>query len=297
MGFLMCPITSAQDVNDDKEYISFKEYSTLDKKYNSLNKDILKCFSEIKRLETNQSSLLTENENNKVKIDSLTNVLNGLKEIQVSDKCNIEDKILKTNNSVDINKAELNSRTQWGIIATIVIILLLIIITVFVLKKLKKGSSSIDDVRKAQDALQSAQTKMQEESVKLDSKLVELIEKQMGNVSVQTNTEPDHSLALKVADEIVRIEYNLSKMDPSIKGYKPLSKAVERMKDNFNANGYEIVDMLGKKYDDGMRVIATFITDESLEDGQQIITKVKKPQVIFNGKMIQAAEIQVSQSE
>ena len=112
----------------------------------------------------------------------------------------------------------------------------------------------------------------------------------------EDNGKPDHSLALKVADEIVRIELNMSRMDSSIKGYKQLAKAVERIKDNFKANGYEIVDMLGKPYNEGMKVIANFVVDEDLEEGKQIITGITKPQINYNGQMIQAAQITVSQN-
>ena len=97
---------------------------------------------------------------------------------------------------------------------------------------------------------------------------------------------PDHSLVLKVADELIRIEANLSKMDPSVKGFKQISKAVERIRTNFEAYGYEIVDMLGKPYDDGMKVVANFVTDESLTPGAQIITSISKPQINYNGIMI-----------
>ena len=68
------------------------------------------------------------------------------------------------------------------------------------------------------------------------------------------------------------------------------------MKDNLLANGYEIVDMLGKPYNDGMKVTANFIEDEELEEGQKIITAVIKPQINYKGKMIQAANITVSQN-
>ena len=108
--------------------------------------------------------------------------------------------------------------------------------------------------------------------------------------------KPDHTFTLKVADEIIRIELNMSRMDSSIKGYKQLKKAVERIKDNLKANGYEIVDMLGKSYNDGMKVIANFIPDETLPEGSQIITGIIKPQINYNGQMIQAAQITVSQN-
>lgn len=108
--------------------------------------------------------------------------------------------------------------------------------------------------------------------------------------------ERDHSLALKIADEVMRIENNLSHMDSSAKGYKQLTKAVERIKQNFHANGYEIANLLGQHYDDGMKVTADFVLDDTLAPGEQLITNVIKPLVIYEGKMIQSAQVIVSQN-
>ena len=88
----------------------------------------------------------------------------------------------------------------------------------------------------------------------------------------------------------------LYKMDKDVRGHKQLSKAINQMKDNLLANGYELVDMLGKPYHEGMRVIANFTEDENLENGTQIITAIIKPQINFKGQMIQAAQVTVSQN-
>ena len=133
--------------------------------------------------------------------------------------------------------------------------------------------------------------------VRLDSMLLELIDNQTRTNIPQTESQQEgHDLVLKVADEIVRIEANLSHMNASVKGYKQLAKAVERIKTNFRANGYEIVDMLGKPYHEGMKVTANFVTDETLPEGEQLITGVIKPQINYCGKMIQAAQITVNQN-
>ena len=68
------------------------------------------------------------------------------------------------------------------------------------------------------------------------------------------------------------------------------------MKDNLQAYGYELVDMLGKPYNEGMKVTPSFVEDDNLEKGQQIISGIIKPQINYNGKMIQAAQITVSQN-
>ena len=122
------------------------------------------------------------------------------------------------------------------------------------------------------------------------------VSKQQPSQPASSSQKPDHSLALKVADEIVRIKTNLMRMDTSVKGHKQLSKAVERIEANFLANGYEIVDMLGKPYYEGMKVAASFVDDETLPKGTQKITRVIKPQINYNNVMIQAAQIEVSQN-
>lgn len=85
-------------------------------------------------------------------------------------------------------------------------------------------------------------------------------------------------------------------MDSSVRGYKQLTKSIRQMKDNLLANGYEIVEMLGKPYNEGMRVQANFSEDESLPLGTQTITGIIKPQINYKGKMIQAAQITVTQN-
>ena len=125
----------------------------------------------------------------------------------------------------------------------------------------------------------------------IDDKLAELMANQSSEPAIQ-----DHSLVLKVADELIRIEANLSKMDSSVKGFKQIAKAVERIRTNYEAYGYEIVDMLGKPFDDGMKVVANFVADESLAPGAQIITAISKPQINYNGVMIQSAQVTVSQN-
>lgn len=261
------------------------------------NKKLLQLSEASNENKCNIQTLEQRNEILCKSIDSLKTVCDRLKEAQKSDRDTINSKIEETKDTVAFNQSTVENRTLWGGIIAVAIFFVSLAIFYYLTKRIKQGSSSIDEVRKAQDALQTAQTKMQEESVKLDNKMIELMGQQMSSVSKETNMQTDHSLALKVADEIVRIEMNLSRMDASIKGYKQLAKAVQRIKDKFNANGYEIVDMLGKPYVAGMKAAVTFVTDENLEQGQQIITKIIKPQINYQQQMIQAAQIEVSQPE
>lgn len=209
----------------------------------------------------------------------------------------ISDANQKIDSNVSTLSESINSRTWLGALGILIAIGLLACTYYILRKKISSGTSTIDKIRNAQEGLESAQKAMQEESVKLDSKLVELLDKKMEATPASvSNEQTDHTLALKVADEIVRIETNLSRMDTSVKGYKQLAKAVERIRANFLANGYEIVEMLGKPYNEGMKVVANFVSDETLAEGEQKITGIIKPQINYKGKMIQSAQITVSQN-
>jgi len=209
--------------------------------------------------------------------------------------------------SADISRTDSNAVTRYSTLDEsltsstrfwIIAVVLLLIISIIIYYILKKRIHSDKDYLTNQ--LSKTRNDLEEEGIKLDNKLIELLTTQLKvleNNKPQDSNEKDHSLALKIADEIVRIEKNLSNMDPEIRGYKQLDASIRRIKDNFDANGYELVDMLNKPYDQGMKVIANFKPDENLKAGEQVITRIIKPQVNFRGTMIQSAQIEVSQGE
>lgn len=146
--------------------------------------------------------------------------------------------------------------------------------------------------------VQKLSADVQTKLVKVDAEFITALEKMLETKPLAQSpaaAEEDHSLALKVADEITRIEQNLAQMDPAVKGHKQLSAAVKRMNENLVAAGYQVPELLGKPYDDGMKLSPTFVPDDTLADGERRITRVYKPTVLFKGKMIQAGEVQVAQ--
>lgn len=293
-----CLLTSAKLANDaDKIKVLEDKFTLLQKQQGNVENHLNKLVDKQREGEHKIQSLSNENAKLAKAIDSLQNACRQLANTQAADRKNISGEINKTNSNVQTNQDMLRSRTLWIGIMAVALLIFIVGVAYQLTKRIKSGNTSIGEVRKAQEALQLVQTKMQEESVKLDDKLLEMFDKQISATPKVVGTDkPDHSLALKVADEIVRIELNMSRMDSSIKGYKQLAKAVERIKDNFKANGYEIIDMLGKPYNEGMKVTANFVADEELEEGKQIITGITKPQINYNGQMIQAAQITVSQN-
>lgn len=294
----VCQATNAKPSSDNDKIKSLDEKCVnLQNQQSRIANDLCRLKDKQKESDRRIQALKSDNNRQSAVIDSLRNTCKQLTETQFADRKSVNGMIDKTNSNVQANQETLQSRTLLVCIIAILMLVIIVGVAYRLARRIKSGNTSIDEVRKAQDALQAAQTKMQEESIKLDDKLLELFDRQIANVPKNADYgEPDHSLALKVADEIVRIELNMSRMDSSIKGYKQLAKAVERIKDNFKANGYEIVDLLGKPYNEGMKVSANFVVDEDLEEGKQVITGITKPQVNYNGQMIQAAQITVSQN-
>lgn len=208
----------------------------------------------------------------------------------------ISDANQKIDSNVSTLSESINSRSLIGALGILIAIGLLAFTYYLLRRKISSGASTIDKIRSAQEGLETAQKAMQEESVKLDSKLVELIDKQMSNNILKEDQKVDHSFALKVGDEIAKIETNLSKMDPEVKGYRQLKQALKRIKDNFNAHGYEIVELLGLDYNDGMPFEAQFVPDETLPEGKRVISGITRLQINYNGEMIQSAKITVRQN-
>jgi|GEM_PF-2430971 hypothetical protein len=107
--------------------------------------------------------------------------------------------------------------------------------------------------------------------------------------------EQDHSLTLKVADEVTRINAFANTLDPTKQEAIALKGSVKRIIDNFKVNNYEIVNLLGQNYDERLNIeVVGEEIDPTLKAGEEIISKVIKPLVKFNGKQIQAAQVEIS---
>lgn len=277
----------AQSVADDDVSLLKKEISVLKQQ---IGNQRLNYVIQLKKINSLQSELSKSNK----EIDSLLSKVDVLTTALSSTETKLGADITKVNQTVEDNtaniKESISSKTLIGIFAILILAILSGIGLYILRKKVSDSDAAIDTVR-------NAQKKLEEESVKLDNQLISVLNNQITAQPVQTlQAAPDHSLVLKVADEITRIELNLSRMDPSVKGLKQLAKGVERIKNNYLSKGYEIADMLNKPYNEGMRIKADFVLDENLEPGTRIITSITKPQVIYNGELIQKAIVTVTQN-
>lgn len=260
------------------------QQTTINQQRNAINEITTKA----KRLESTVDSLGSLIETNRSNINTIADDL-GTKIQETGEQA--ETRILELGGDVEKN------RLYW-IIATLVTLLLGGLMYLFLGKRIKSSQTDVET------QIRNTKKSLEEESLKLDSKLIEVLETQLKvqqeeskSQHIATNEKADHSLALKVADEIVRMQKNISRMDADIKGLKPLEKGIERIQANFAANGYEMVNLINNEYDERMNIdVINFIEDDTLESGKKIISKIIKPQVNFNGILIQRAQVEVSQN-
>ena len=187
----------------------------------------------------------------------------------------------------------LSNNTLYWILTIVAIALLFAILFGWLRSRLTLVKTELSD------QIKNRSEAIREEIIKLDNQVFWSLDfqKKLSKTEQNESENIDHSLALKVADEIIRIQKNLSSMDPDTKGLKQLEFAIDRIQDNFKENGYEMVELLNKPYDQGMKVSAKFKPDDTLKRGEQIITRIIKPQVNYNNVIIQEAQVEVSVGE
>lgn len=190
----------------------------------------------------------------------------------------------------------LSRTTLWGIIGVLLAIVISGALYWLTSKHQKSDKTDlIDQLSKTKASIEESLVKEFAKQTGLMDEQLHLIEQQKTNALTKANTEPDHSLALKLASEINLIERNISLMDSKTKGLKQLVASVGKLKDNLLANGYEMPELLGKQFHQGMKVIvSSSVLDENLEKDFELITKILIPQVNYNDKMIQTAQIETS---
>lgn len=269
---------------------------------NALTKKLKNQIYVVSKQNQSIEKLQDKNKHLNSSIDSLNQLIKNNSQNIVTNSTELGTKIKQTGENANSKISELDSsldknRLYW-IIATLATLLLGGLVYWLLGKRIQSSKTDVET------QIKNTKNALEEESVKLDNKLVEVLETQLKLKQEETKVQPttlnekaDHSLALKVADEVIRIQKNLSRMDESTKGLKQLGSSVKRIQDNFASNGYELVEMLGKEYNEGMKVTANFVPNEDIETGTQIISRIIKPQVNFKGEMIQAAQIEVSVGE
>ena len=168
-------------------------------------------------------------------IDSLSQLIQTNSQNIVTNSKELGTKIQETGQKADNQIAQLDSSVEknrlYWIIATLITLLLGGLVYWLLGKRIKSSKTDVET------QIRNTKASLEEESVKLDSKLMEVLDtqlklKDLSQAANPENGEKDHSLVLKVADEVTRILMNLEVMDKNIKGYKHLKKYSESILDN-----------------------------------------------------------------
>ena len=228
---------------------------------------------------------ITKNTN---KLGEVTSTLSeGLKDTKKS-VVEVTESSSKNSNSIDFVNQDLSQKQQYGLIS--LVLFLFLVLTVYIILTRRQNQ----DTKK----LAAKQKEIFEKQIQDSQQLTDWLSNQSSeNLEQKTGGKIDHSFAKRVADEIVRITTNLFRMDDTIKGYKQLAASVRKLEQSLNANHYELEDLLNKPYVNGMNLQVNFVVDDTLKEGESIITRVIKPQINYKGKLIQVAQVEVSQGE
>jgi len=246
----------------------------LNKRITSLNNQLNNKVNGLKT-ETNQLGIVTSSLS-----EGLTTAKNDVSEIAESSS--------KNASSIDIVNQALSQKQQYGLI--FIGLFLILVLTIYTVLTKRQNTDTKKLAKKQQEIF--------EKQIEDSQQLMDWLSKQTtDSLGKSSGGEVDHSFAKRVADEIVRITTNLSRMDSTVKGHKQLSASVRKLEQSLNSNGYELEVLLNKPYDNGMNLQANFVIDENLKEGESLITRVIKPQINFKGILIQAAQVEVSQGE
>lgn len=136
-------------------------------------------------------------------------------------------------------------------------------------KKIKNVDSRSKQLSlRFEETILSWQETLEKDSIKIQSGIDSILSTQASLSEENKENSSITGLIKLFADRITFMQMTLYKMDKGTRGYKQLFKALNQMKDNLSAHGYEIVDLLGKPYHEGIKATASFIEDTSLPPGQ-----------------------------
>jgi hypothetical protein len=279
-------VSAGQSKNDTIQQLQV-HIMNLEKLNSGLSKQVNSANASLKKLENRMAA--TTDSVNALKTEIINTNKNML---DLANKLELQIQQLSAKSNSDFSV--LSKRAGNNTILWVLTILLISLSTILLLILGNKRMTYM--ITELSDQVKNSALSVQEAIKKLENQVFWSLDfqKKLNKTEHNDAENIDHTLALKVADEIIRIQKNISGMDPGTKGLKQLEFAIERIQDNFTENGYEMVELLNKPYDQAMKVSAKFKPDNSLKPGEQIITRIIKPQVNYNNVIIQEAQVEVS---
>ncbi len=202
----------------------------------------------------------------------------------------IEEVQNESNKQIETLGETISDRTLYWIIAILIIVIMVIVTFFFLKSKVAEQKDSLSSVKETQ-------IKLENESIQLDTKLIQVLEQRLESASHQSQAsmEVDHSLPLALGNEIHRMRKRLKTMENS-HATKVLINRIDKLEEKINDMGYEIVDLEGEPFHEGMNVNVVHRMDsDELKTNEQVISRVIKPHIKYNDEIKQHAEVEVNQ--
>jgi hypothetical protein len=266
-------------------------------------KEIWRLSSKIKMLEKRNSEIINSSISSQKLVDSIglqlsltKTTINRVKDSLNIVRSNASTSYFQTSQDIQGINNTISTRSLYWVFGFLLVALLSLL--VFLVLRLKLSSTT----RNLDSQIVKTFENLQAQGIKLDSKLVEILQSQLSllnnedRVEPKTKDEADHQLPLKVGEEIHRMRKRILNMPQEIKGLNALTNSLQRLEEEFNNSGYFIEDLMNKKYVDGMKVEARFVDNPDIPKGEEIITDVLRPQIMFKGIVVQFAKVEVGKS-
>jgi len=202
----------------------------------------------------------------------------------------IDEVKIDSNKQIKTLDKTITDRTLYWIIAILIIVIMVIVTFFFLKSKVAEQKDSLSSVKGTQE-------KLENESIQLDTKLIQILEQKLETAHQhgQPTLEVDHSLPLTLGNEIHRMRKRLKTMENS-HATKILINRIDKLEEKINDMGYEIVDLEGEIFNEGMNVkVVNRIDSSELKTNEQVISRVIKPHIKFNDEIKQHAEVEVHQ--
>jgi hypothetical protein len=136
-------------------------------------------------------------------------------------------------------------------------------------------------------------------SLRLDFDICELMRRQIeitaGLAAEKQERKPDHAFALAAATEIHKMKKRLQSAESRGAELRSLKRAVSRLEEALAGIGYTLHDLGGRPYVDGMALnVVNFIPTKQLQQGENRIYRMLKPQVCYKKKIIDPGTAEVA---
>ena len=196
-----------------------------------------------------------------------------------------------TQQSSELARQEIKGNVLY-LLGAICIILILIIVVYWLTHK--KHNT-------AQNEIADAKTHLEEQiniaNADFAEKLLEAMNKlpkpgEAGDTS--QNPEDNQGLILDFAQQIASMENNIWHLPEGDGVRKRIERATKKMRDTFKSLGYDMPKLLGTEVSDNQIIeIKNRKEDLSIPAGKVIISKIIKPQVLYNNKTIPGVRLVV----